>query len=255
MPLWIAGATGGTTTTTTAAGSIAIPGSGVGVAAGQVAVLTVFGSFSGTLTTPTTPTTGWTKRQGDDHNSVNNIMGAILSKTLAAGDVGGTISLAFSAATKQCLFLDIYDDASEADSVFSAFTQATSGGLAYPNPTLSAPNNALVQGMWCGFINSATSPTCTKPSSYTDGAAGEHHTSNSASNIGAATAYKKIITTGTYGGDNCSFNNTTARQFAYSAAIAPKNKTSWWDGSVEQPCSLSWWDGTTEQYVDVGQLV
>lgn len=180
---------------------------------GDVAVIgAVIGSGSVTLTTPS----GWAVRSGPDAQSSANSTSWLLSKTIAAGDPGSTVTLAFSASQRTAVQMTVLAGATETG---LSVTSAAKGGA---SSTDTVPSVASVPG-GSGFLavltnrtGTASQITCTVGSPYTVGANGSYATSGAAApNVAVFTGYQLPSSTGSLGGENKTTNvNTVGVMYA-----------------------------------------
>lgn len=201
------GASSGTGTIT-----FTIPGS---AAAGMVAVLTL--SEAGTQ--PVTSITGgaggtWNLRSGPDVFGGSG-QSYLYTRTLAAGDVGATITVTWGATQRGTGVMDLWADATETGLTVGVTDTGT--GLNWP--TVTAAAGAVVYYSSGQRSASPPAPDVTLPTGYTQ--AGRSATAmGSGASISTESFYQIAPAAGSYGGESVAIGSgTPSGGSAYALAI------------------------------------
>lgn len=191
--------------------TIVVPADAV---AGDYARLAVSCTVAGaTLTTPA----GWTVLAGPTVQGTN-IVGYLLGKTLAAGDIGSTLTLTFSGSGKITSQMDVFSGVDPAGLIVAAPVIESSSDTTTTLPTLAGvPADAVVSIAFVGRVSSGTPPDLTPPAGYSQSANSRHvTTAASSSNLSTEALYKVASAAGSQGGEAA----TTSGGLSISFAVA-----------------------------------
>lgn len=233
----------------------AIPGQ----AGDKVLIAAVQSSGTNTMTIATTGTTTPTLRRGPD--VINSNMTTYLwSMTLAAGDVGKTLTVT---ATGGGWFVGAIVAMSNATSAtpIVGFASVPAGGTSATSAAVTTTvDNSDIVTFWIVRAANANPPVVTVPGTQTK--AGESNTSDPVSpNFALAVGYRTAVgPAGSYGGTTATFSEITTGVIAYTVGITPNAVTAdpgldfYYvdaDGLLVQ-CSLYYADaaGTLQQVAD-----
>lgn len=225
----------------------------------KILIAAVQSSGVNTMTIATTGPTAPTLRRGPD--VINTNMTCYLwSMTLAAGDVGKTLTVTASGGGWFVGAIIGMSNASSAAPIVGYNPTAAGGTSATSAAITTTADNSDVVTFWIVRAANANPPVVTVPSTQTK--AGESNTSNTTSpNFALAVGYRTSVgAAGPYGGTTATFNEATTGVIAYTVGLTPNSSTAdpgldfYYvdaDGELVQ-CSLYYVDagGTLQQVAD-----
>lgn len=196
--------------------TIVVPTTGTGgtVVAGDVARLVVAStSTTATLSAVTSPGGTWTVRSGPDGPAA----AYLLTKTLAAGDIGATLTLTFTATGRITSQLNVYFDVTETGIVVATPVIEASADTTALVPSLAAVTaGALVDVAFVTRVSSGVAPDVTVAAPYVQGASSRHATTSGTSNLASEGAHRVAGAAGSYGGESL----TTSGGLSINYALA-----------------------------------
>lgn len=158
-----------------------------------------------------------------------NMTAYLWSLTLAAGDIGGTVTITSTGAGWFVGVIVAMSNATSAAPIVStAGTTTTITGtppsITSPTITTTAANSDVIT-FWLVRAASATPPAVTVPSSQTK--AGESNTSEAASpNFALAVGYRTVVgPAGTYGGSVATLNEAATGAIMWTVGLTPTATT------------------------------
>lgn len=217
-----ADAIGAANASSVASSTIVVPTTGTGgtVVAGDVARLVVAStSATAALSAVTSPGGTWTVRSGRDVLP-GSAAAYLLTKTLAAGDIGATLTLTFTATGRITSQMNVYFDVTETGIAVATPVIEASADTTALVPSLAAVTaGALIDVAFVTRVSSGIAPDVTVAAPYVQGTSSRHATTSGTSNLASEGAHRVAGAAGSYGGE--SLTTSGGLSINYALALPP----------------------------------